>query len=485
LQQQHVHFYPPVSVIKSNAARPLHSPHTSVTPTPHKKLKLDHATGSESSHHSHHHHTVVVATIPAPMQTVSFMPEAPPSTGSKYNRKQKSLGILADSFLKQLTTPTATTSPLNDFCQEIVIDQIANDLAVERRRVYDVVNILEALQVVVKMGKNTYHWMGREHLSRQFALLQHEGMEHWPELAVKSGLLDQVPPVVEPRRSVLHEPSKETNKSLTRLSQLFLQVFLVGVDHVSLPEASDLIHGGRSTPEELVALGMQEGDEYPTDARKLQKVAARGLKTKIRRLYDIANVFLSVGLLRKSENRYAATAEGKRPQYQWNYGLDIVKSRQVYYSMPDQMKQKMSPFNDLQEAILVKSTVNNPNYSGILTFSEPLGCQSDSKESPNSNSSSLNDITSPTTLSSSTPPLHHPPESHHHSNASGSISSSGGGSDIDPEHGIDSIHCSGPSTQSRLLRDIMEGGSLLSEAPSSPARRVSLSNETTSCLNGQ
>jgi E2F/DP family winged-helix DNA-binding domain len=435
--------------------------------------------GSESSHHSHH---AVVATTPAPMQTVSYMQDAPPSTGSKYNRKQKSLGILADSFLKQLTTPKATTSPLNDFCQEIVIDQIANDLAVERRRVYDVVNILEALQVVVKMGKNTYHWMGREHLSRQFALLQHEGIEHWPELAVKAGLLDQVP---ETRRSV-NEPSKETNKSLTRLSQLFLQVFLVGVEHVSLPEASDLIHGGRSTPEELVALGMQEGDEYPTDARKLQKVAARGLKTKIRRLYDIANVFLSVGLLRKSENRYAATAEGKRPQYQWNYGLDIIKIRHVYYNMPDQMKHKMSPFNELQEGILVKSTVNNPNYSGILTFSEPLGCQSDSKESPHSNSSSLNGITSPTTMQNSTPSLHHLPElpHRHHSHASGSVCSSGGGSDLDPEHGIDSIHCSGPSTQSRLLRDIMEGGSLLSGAPSSPARRVSLSNETTSCLNG-
>lgn len=361
-------------------ARTLH--HPSVTPTPHKKQKLSHGgesgggdnscSGNSSSSSSSSYVSAQQQQQQqqhyAPPPKVAAVPEKP-----KYNRKNKSLGILAASFLKQFTE--------TDECKEIGIDQLAADLAVERRRIYDVVNILEALQVVVKMGKNTYHWMGREHLSRQFALLQQEGIEQWPEYAVRAGILD-----ANSSKQYEATSKNEGNKSLTRLSQLFLQVFLVGLDPVNLPQASDLIHGGRSSPDELVALGLKEGDEYPTDAKKFQQVAARGLKTKIRRLYDIANVFLSVGLLRKSENRSAPTTEGKRPHFRWNYGMDILKIRQVYNEMPAHMKEKKSPFNETQAAILEKSTVNNPNYFGILTSSGAAHSINNAAASPSSNS---------------------------------------------------------------------------------------------------
>ena len=48
--------------------------------------------------------------------------------------------------------------------------------------------------------------------------------------------------------------TKKENKSLAKLSQEFLQVFLVGSETLSLPEASDKIQGTTSM-EELIAMG--------------------------------------------------------------------------------------------------------------------------------------------------------------------------------------------------------------------------------------
>lgn len=402
----------------SGNVRPLH-PGMTVTPTPHKKPKLDHDSGDvgvePDEEESHTYVPPLPTVLPAPSsqcqkavepspplqpETVETIISAttpttttPSTTTSKpkYNRKNKSLGILAESFLAKFAG--------SEECREIVIDQLAYELAVERRRIYDVVNILEALQVVVKMGKNTYHWMGREHLSRQFALLQNEGFELWPDFAESRGLVvpdhttnnninhpavpmpdNSTHTTVSPKQvspSSVNNNKENTctnnnnNKSLTRLSQLFLQVFLVGLDPVNLPQASDLIHGGRSTPDELVSLGMKLGDDYPTDAKKFKQAAARGLKTKIRRLYDIANVFVSVGLLRKSENRTAATTDGKRPHFHWNYGLDVRQIRAIWDMLPLPMKNEKSPFNEAQARMLNTDGNCKTNFFGVYVPPPP------------------------------------------------------------------------------------------------------------------
>ena len=87
---------------------------------------------------------------------------------------------------------------------------------------------------------------------------------------------------------LLHKHSKKENKSLAKLSQEFLQVFLVGFETLSLPEASDKIQGTTSL-EELIAMGggatvKSAAGGGVSDARELKAAAARGLKTKIRRL---------------------------------------------------------------------------------------------------------------------------------------------------------------------------------------------------------
>jgi E2F/DP family winged-helix DNA-binding domain len=336
-----------------------------VTPTPHKKQKLANSNANFAATEQYQFlPQLPLSTYRASSAAVAEAVAVPLETSKpeeKYNRKNKSLGVLAESFLKHFTETSG--------CNEIIIDELSESLSVERRRIYDVVNILEALQVVVKMGKNTYLWMGREHLVRQFALLQQSGIEQWPEHAANAGLCNS--PTNSDTKSIgmsstevkvdvsASDQKDNSNKSLTRLSQLFLQVFLIGVDPVSLPQASELIHGGQMSPDELVALGLKPGEAFPTDAKTFQQVKARGLKTKIRRLYDIANVFLSVGLLRKSENRTAASTEGKRPLYHFQYHLTVHAIRDVYKTLPLHMANNGSPFNDQQRTLLRNSRTDH------------------------------------------------------------------------------------------------------------------------------
>jgi transcription factor E2F7/8 len=42
----------------------------------------------------------------------------------------------------------------------IELDKVTQQLKVEKRRIYDIINILESLRVVSKNGKNHYKWKG-------------------------------------------------------------------------------------------------------------------------------------------------------------------------------------------------------------------------------------------------------------------------------------------------------------------------------------
>lgn len=86
----------------------------------------------------------------------------PPSSSCK-GRKDKSLGLISEKFL---------TLYEDDGEQEISLDVAAQCLGVERRRIYDIVNVLEGLEVVVRKGKNTYTWFGLERLPTTLAKLK-------------------------------------------------------------------------------------------------------------------------------------------------------------------------------------------------------------------------------------------------------------------------------------------------------------------------
>jgi transcription factor E2F7/8 len=78
-----------------------------------------------------------------------------------YNRKEKSLEELSRRFIDNFEGRTGLV---------LELDKVTLQLRVERRRIYDIVNIYESLQVVRKAAKNNYVWRG---LSQAVATIAH------------------------------------------------------------------------------------------------------------------------------------------------------------------------------------------------------------------------------------------------------------------------------------------------------------------------
>ena len=67
------------------------------------------------------------------------------------SRKDKSLGLLCDNFLQHFASVGDTG---------VELEAVASNLGVGRRRIYDIVNVLESLDVVQKDKASSYTWLG-------------------------------------------------------------------------------------------------------------------------------------------------------------------------------------------------------------------------------------------------------------------------------------------------------------------------------------
>jgi hypothetical protein len=110
-------------------------------------------------------------------------------------------------------------------------------------------------------------------------------------------------------------------KTLAKLSQRFVQYFLMGHIEVSLIDSSEQILGfNADSPDLMDSQGLDSVDEGAKTTRRSMDLTT--LKSKIRRLYDVANVFTSLKIIeKKNTGNNFSSVESFRPSFKWCWEL--------------------------------------------------------------------------------------------------------------------------------------------------------------------
>lgn len=218
----------------------------------------------------------------------------------RVSRKDKSLGLLADNFLQLFASGA---------CTAVELESVANKLGVGRRRIYDIVNVLESLDVVQKDRASSYTWLGLTKLPACVDRL----MKAKPivDLLVDEigGGATNVAATAGKETGGSEEGAAEKDKvegrkekSIRELSTKFVGLFLQAINSPGLDGVISLEQAARS-------LLVHESGEKPGMASEPD---AGAMKTKVRRLYDICNVLTSLRMIEKVK-----LPDTSKPAFKW------------------------------------------------------------------------------------------------------------------------------------------------------------------------
>lgn len=275
-----------------------------------------------------------------------------------YDRAEKSLGNLAKAFMDVFADkPIAPVDPLADAPEgsTLSIDDVSDALQVERRRIYDIINILESVQIVTRSAKNTYRWHGPENLAVFFAQSQQECFNKNTEECKRNGILKDNTyrsefPLIE------DEFDEKKEKSLGKISVNFIRLFLLGNVSIDLTDVSDRILGSRT------AVNVPEGHPKKAEA---DKRAAKALKTKIRRLYDVANVLQSIGVVTKKNSGGSYSSSKTCPCFKWTFHIH-PKNLPKFLAKHEESYPPLPPPPPTGVSASAKKMIKNINQSGAI-----------------------------------------------------------------------------------------------------------------------
>lgn len=160
----------------------------------------------------------------------------------------------------------------------VLLSHAAAHCGVPRRRMYDVINVLEAVRVVRRVGKLQYEFLGYDGL---------------PD--VITAIMGERDPLHNPEVNVTDTQKKDLN-SLSNLTRRLIRTLLHAGGTASLSDCAAYLLGPGFVPETV------------------KKNRSQRQITTERRLYDIGSILSSIGVIEK------LNPHKRQPSFHWTYG---------------------------------------------------------------------------------------------------------------------------------------------------------------------
>lgn len=201
-------------------------------------------------------------------------------------RNENSLAYLCQRFCEMYRNHS---DPIN-------IDLAAKELGIQRRRMYEILNIIQSVGLVGRLRASFYRWEGQNKMTATLERLKEEGMAR---------ITNNSRGVAKNPAAACMSPEGQRRKAVaTALGERFVQIFLC--NEVPQPVILEDIMGHFASCVGGAASTPVTGSP----------AALTNQTSCARRLYDIANVFCSIGLVRKSCSA-ATDNRRKKRLYVW------------------------------------------------------------------------------------------------------------------------------------------------------------------------